>query len=109
MATFISLVNFTQQGLAKIKQSPDRLEITRQMFASMGAELKAFYLVMGRYDAVIISEAPDEETVLKLLLAVGSAGAIRTETLRAWPEKEYQAIIASLTEFGAGSTPPSEV
>ena len=39
MATFISLVNFTQQGLAKIKQSPDRLEISKQIFASVGAEL----------------------------------------------------------------------
>jgi uncharacterized protein with GYD domain len=108
MPTFISLVNFTQQGLAKIKQSPARLEITRQMFASMGAELKAFYLVMGRYDAIIVSEAPDEETVLKLLLTVGSAGAIRTETLRAWPEDEYQDIIASLTAFGAGVAPTGD-
>jgi len=101
MATFISLVNFTQQGLAKIKQSADRLEISKQMFASMGAELKAFYLVMGRYDAVIVSEAPDEETVVKLMLTIGSAGAIRTETMRAWAEDDYKAIIASLHEFGA--------
>ena len=103
MATFISLVNFTQQGLAKIKQSPDRLEISKQMFASMGAELKAFYLVMGRYDAVIISEAPDEETAVKLMLTIGSAGAIRTETMRAWAEDDYKAIIASLHEFGGPS------
>jgi len=105
MATFISLVNFTQQGLAKIKQSPDRLEISKQLFASMGAELKAFYLVMGRYDAVIISEAPDEETAVKLMLTIGSAGAIRTETMRAWAEEDYKAIIGALHEFGTPSVP----
>jgi len=105
MATFISLVNFTQQGLAKIKQSPDRLEISKQIFASVGAELKAFYLVMGRYDAVIISEAPDEETAAKLMLTIGSAGAIRTETLRAWPQDEYKAIIASLPDVGGPQHP----
>ena len=105
MATFISLVSFTQQGLAKIKQSPDRLEISKQLFASMGAELKAFYLVMGRYDAVIVSEAPDEETVVKLMLTIGSGGAIRTETMRAWAEEDYKAIISSLHELGTARAP----
>ena len=96
MATYISLLRFTQQGIEDIKESPARLDKAKQAFRAMGAELKEWYLVMGRYDAVVVAEAPDDETVAKLALAIGSAGAIRTETLRAFPEKEYRKIIAAL-------------
>jgi uncharacterized protein with GYD domain len=51
---------------------------------------------MGRYDAVVIGEAPDDETATKLALTLGSAGAIRTETMRAFTEAEYRNIIAAL-------------
>ena len=96
MATYITLLQFTQQGIGNIKESPARLDAAKKAFKAMGAELKEFYLVMGHYDAVIISEAPDDETVAKLALAIGAKGAIRTETLRAWPENEYRKIIAAL-------------
>ena len=62
----------------------------------MGAEIKEFYLVMGQYDMVVIFEAPNEETVAKLTLSVGSKGAVRTETLHAFPEAAYRKVIASL-------------
>jgi uncharacterized protein with GYD domain len=62
----------------------------------MGAELKAFYLVMGQYDAVVISEAPNDETVGKLVLMIGAQGNIRTETLRAFTEDEYRKMITAL-------------
>ena len=96
MATYISLLRFTQQGVENIKESPARLDAAKQAFQAMGAELKEFYLVMGEYDAVVVAEAPDDETVAKLALAIGAAGAIRTETLRAFPEEEYRKIIAAL-------------
>jgi len=96
MATYISLLRYTQQGIQNIKESPARLDKAKQAFRAMGGELKEFYLVMGRYDAVVVSEAPDDETAAKLTLAIGSAGAIRTETLRAFPEEEYRKIIAAL-------------
>jgi uncharacterized protein with GYD domain len=96
MPTYISLLNFTQQGIEKIKESPARLDKARQAFKAMGAELKAFYLVMARYDAVVISEAPNDETVGKLVLMIGAQGNIRTETLRAFTEDEYRKMIAAL-------------
>jgi len=96
MPTYISLLNFTQQGIEKIKESPARLDKARQAFKAMGAELKAFYLVMGRYDAVVISEAPNDETVGKLVLMIGAQGNVRTETLRAFTEDEYRKMIAAL-------------
>lgn len=96
MPTYISLLRFTQQGIEKIKESPARLDRARQAFQAMGAELKAFYLVMGRYDAVVISEAPNDETVGKLVLMIGAQGNVRTETLRAFTEDEYRKMIAAL-------------
>ena len=96
MATYISLLKFTCQGIEKIKESPARLDAAKQAFQAMGAELKEFYLVMGSYDIVIISEAPDDETVAKLALSIGSQGNIRTETLRAFTEDEYKKIISEL-------------
>jgi uncharacterized protein with GYD domain len=96
MATYISLLSFTQQGIENIKESPARLDAAKELFRSMGAELKEFYLVTGQYDAVVVTEGPDDETATKLVLIVGSMGAVRTETLRAFPEDEYREIIAAL-------------
>jgi uncharacterized protein with GYD domain len=96
MPTYISLIRYTQKGAENMKESPARLDAAKEAYKSMGAELKAFYLVMGQYDAVVISEAPDDETVAKLALTIGSLGAIRTETLRAYTEDEYRNIIAAL-------------
>jgi uncharacterized protein with GYD domain len=96
MVTFITLVNYTQQGVENMKDSPARLDEAKQAFRAMGGELKAFYLTMGQYDAVVIGEAPDDETAAKLALMIGGRGAVRTETLRAFTEDEYRAIIASL-------------
>jgi uncharacterized protein with GYD domain len=96
MATYISLLRFTQQGIENIKESPARLDKAKELFQSMGAELKEFYLVTGQYDAVVVTEGPDDETATKLVLIVGSMGAVRTETLRAFPEDEYREIIAAL-------------
>ena len=62
----------------------------------LGGELKEFYLVMGQYDMIVISEAPDNETAARAALTLGSAGSVRTETLRAFTEDEYRKIIETL-------------
>jgi len=72
MPTYISLIHFTQKGVETIREGAKRLDIARQAFRDAGAELKAFYLVTGRYDAVAISEAPNDETVAK----AGSANGV---------------------------------
>ena len=96
MATYISLLRFTQQGIETIKDSPARLDMAKQVFKSMGASIKEFYLVTGEYDAVVIGEAPDDETIAKLALTIGATGAIRTESFRAFTEEEYHKIVAAL-------------
>lgn len=62
----------------------------------MGAELKAFYLIQGQYDAIGIAEAPDDETIAKLSLGLSSKSGVRGETLRAFSEEEFYKIISSL-------------
>ena len=96
MPTYVSLINYTQKGVENMKESPNRLDTAKELFKSMGGEIKAYYLAMGRYDAVVIAEAPDDETATKLAITTASAGAIRTETFRVFPEDEYRKIISEL-------------
>ena len=96
MATYISLIQYTQQGLAAIKESPKRLDAARKAFEQAGAKIKEFYLVMGKYDIVIIAEAPNDETITKTSLLLASKGNIRTRTSRAFTEPEYRKLIDSL-------------
>jgi len=90
------LFQFTQKGIENVKESPARVDAVKQAFRDMGAEVKEFYLLMGRYDTLIIAEAPDDETIAKLALAIGSKGNVRSETLRAYKEDEYRRIIAAV-------------
>ena len=96
MPTYISLVRSTQQGIEKIKESPSRLDAARKSFEAAGARLKEFYLVTGQYDAVAISEAPNDEMMAKLAITLGSKGNVRTESMRAFTEAEYRNIITAL-------------
>lgn len=97
MPTYISLIHFTQKGVETIREGPKRLDLAKQAFRDAGAELKAFYLVTGQYDAVAISEAPSDDTVAKLALRTAAMGNVRTETLRAFNEDEYRRIVASIS------------
>jgi uncharacterized protein with GYD domain len=96
MPTYITLVKFTEKGVADIKHGPDRLAAAKQRARERGGEIKAFYLTMGQYDAVVVTEAPNDETAVAGLLAGASQGYIRTETLRAFTEDEYKKIVAAL-------------
>ena len=96
MPTYITLINYTQQGVTNMKESPARLDAAKQAFKAVGGELRAFYLTLGQYDAIVISEGPDDETAATLALAIGAQGAIRTQTMRAFTEDEYRKIVAAL-------------
>ena len=96
MPVYISLANYTQQGISNIKDSPKRLEAVKKAYEAAGGKLLAFYLTMGQYDITVIGEVPDDKTAAKLALAIGAGGSVRTETFRAFTEDEYREIIASL-------------
>ena len=96
MATFISLVNFTEQGIRNAKESPNRAAAFGASVESLGVKLKDIYWTVGHYDAVAIIEGPDDESVTAALLSLGSHGNVRTETLRAFSEKEMKGIISKM-------------
>ena len=76
MPTYVSLIRFTQKGIESIKEGPARLDRAKQAFRAAGGELKAFYLVTGRYDAVAVSEMPNDEAVARVALANASMGNV---------------------------------
>jgi len=96
MATYVTLLKYTDQGIKAIKEGPSRLEKARQALKSMSGEVKSFHLVQGRYDAIVFVEAPNDEVVAKFALAVGSQGNVRSETMRAFNEEEYRRIVSGL-------------
>lgn len=96
MATYVTLLKYTQKGAESIKQVPARIDAARQAAKAAGAEIKQIYLVMGRYDVVVISEGPDDETAARLALATAMQGNVQTETLRAFSEAEFRRIVAAL-------------
>lgn len=96
MPTYIALINWTEQGIAKVKDSPKRLDDGRKAFKKLGVEIKEAYCTMGRYDLVCVMEAPSDEAYAKATLSLGQQGNVKTETLKAFNEDDYRKIIASL-------------
>ncbi len=90
------LINYTDQGIRNIKDSPKRADAARELAKACGAEMKSLYLTMGGYDLVVTVEAPNDDAVAKFSLAVGSAGNVRSTTLKAFTEEEYRGIIEAL-------------
>jgi len=95
MATFITLVNFTDQGIRNVKDSPDRFSAFQAMAEKAGVKVKSVYYTVGRYDMVVILEGPDEAATAALL-KVGSLGNVRSETLRGFSVDEMKKIIAKM-------------
>ena len=96
MPTYITLLKYTQQGIAKVKDSPSRLDSGREAFKKIGVEIKDTYLLMGRYDLLCVIEGPDDESVARALLTLGSQGNVQTETMKAWNEDEFRKIAKSI-------------
>ena len=92
MATYVTLANFTDQGIRNVKESPDRLAAFRAMAEKLGITLKSVHYTVGAYDIVTVVEGSDE-AVTSALLKLGSLGNIRTQTMRAFSPEEIKAII----------------
>ena len=96
MPTYVILNKWTQQGIENVKEAPGRIDAAKRLIREQGAELKGFYMTMGRYDFVAVAEAPDDATAARISLALGARGATRSETLRAFTEEEARRLIADL-------------
>ncbi len=96
MPKYIILFRFTQKGIEQIKESPARVEAAKRLFREMNAKVEEFYALMGRYDTIFIAEAPDDETIVKAVAALGSLGNVQAETLRAFTEEEFRNLVEAL-------------
>lgn len=97
MPTYIVLAKWTKEGLQKIKESPARLDAGKKVYEAAGVKMKAFYMIMGKYDMLTVAEAPNDAAMAKGNLALLAKGALETETLRAFTEEEYRKIFSELT------------
>ena len=93
MGTFIALLDYTDQGIRNIKDSPHRADKFNQIAEEAGAKVVAQYWTIGSHDGVIILEAPSDEVAASILLALGQSGNVRTTTLRAYEWAEAKDLI----------------
>ncbi len=96
MPVYISLINLTDQGIRTIKDDPDRVKSATRIADKEGIKLLAEWWTMGPYDAVMITEAPDDDTINRFLLGAGRQGNIRTVTMRAFTPDEIGQILNRL-------------
>jgi len=96
MATYIALTTFTDQGIRNVKDSTKRADAVKEAAKKFGVTVKEFYWTLGSYDLVAIFDAPDDVSMTALGLAIGSAGNVRTQTLRAFSRDEMNGILAKL-------------
>jgi uncharacterized protein with GYD domain len=97
MPTYVSLVNWTDQGIRNVRDTVKRLDKGAETAEKYGVRLKQAYWTVGPYDMVSVAEAPDDEAVTAYLLEVCSAGNIRTTTLRAFAREEMSGILGRLS------------
>lgn len=94
MPKFISLINWTDQGIRNFKGSVDRANAAGQIAEKLGGKMTDIFWTLGQYDVVAISEFPDDETGEAFLLAIGAQGNVRTTTLRAFDAEEFSRIVS---------------
>ncbi|MET7904029.1 GYD domain-containing protein [Streptomyces sp. NPDC005355] len=94
MPIFITLLNWTDQGVRDYKDTPKRYEAFSAALQKLGCKLLNIYWTVGPYDIVVILEAPDDETATAALLQLGGVGNVRTTSMRAFGREEIDRIIA---------------
>jgi uncharacterized protein with GYD domain len=96
MATFISTLQFTEQGIKSIQDTCNRAAAFKADAKEMGIKVSGMYWTLGAFDGLLVFEAPDEATATAALLRLGSLGNIRTQTVRAFDAAEMQKILGLL-------------
>ncbi len=97
MSTFITLVNWTDQGIRDYQDTTHRADAFASALERLGARLVSLHWTVGPYDIVVTVEAPDDETITAALLQVGALGNIRSTTLRAFDKEEMTRIVSKAT------------
>ena len=96
MATYIILMNYTDQGIRNIKESLARIEAGDKALEALGGKLIGAYTVMGQYDRVAIVELPSDEVAMTSMLGLSAAGNVRTTTLKAFTREQFAEMLKKL-------------
>jgi uncharacterized protein with GYD domain len=96
MASHVSLIQFTDQGIRNIKDTIKRGDAAMAEAQKMGMKIIEEFWTMGAYDVIVLFDAPDDETMTAFALKVGSLGNVKTETLRAFRKEEMEGILAKI-------------
>ncbi len=96
MSTYFILANWTEQGIKAVKASPKRLRAAKRLAKDCGVKFRSYHMTLGQYDGIATVEAPNDEAMARFALALGSAGNLRTTTLKGFTEQKYREIIGSL-------------
>jgi uncharacterized protein with GYD domain len=94
--TFILSLNWTEQGIRSVKETPKRAQAIRDLGKRMGVDIKSIYLTTGDSDLLAIVEATDDDNVAKFAMTLAAAGNVRTRAVRAWPEAKALKLISEL-------------
>ena len=97
MSVYITLINYTDQGLRNMKGAPERVAAARQALESVGGRIQSYHLTLGQYDAVVIVEAPDDAAYATVILNIAAQGNISTTTLKGFTEEESNRIFQNLS------------
>lgn len=96
MATYVALINWTDQGVKNARDTVDRYQQARTVFEPLGIQFQSVFWTTGQYDIVAILEAPDDETLSTAILKLAAQGNLRTQTFRAFNEQEMKGIAEKL-------------
>jgi len=97
MQTYITLLEYTEQGISTIEASPNRVDAAKDLIEDLGGEFRDFYLTMGQYDGITIADFPDDETAAEYALILGKAGNAETETFRAFEKPEFEQLVENIS------------
>ena len=93
MATYIALLQWTEQGVRNVKDTTKRADAATEAASKMGVKFTDLFWTLGNYDLAIVAEAPDDETMTGLMLKLAALGNVKSQTLRAFRAKEMDAIL----------------
>ena len=93
MPTYVSLVNWTDQGIKTYRDTLRRAEDYRGLVEKSGGQVRQLVWTLGEYDIVVVADFPDDETATAVVLQTAAGGHVRTKTMKAFDADQMSAII----------------
>ena len=93
MATYIALLQYTDQGIRNVKDTTKRASTARDVAAKLGVKFTELFWTLGQYDLAILAEAPDDETMTAVMLKLAALGNVKSQTMRAFRSGEMETVL----------------